>query len=339
MVDWKHYGTLSFGERRKFLKENGLQYRNVPTCKVCHHVFFNCKCNDEEYHKKIERGMQLLKAPVRSKVQHSMQLAKQVMEEHRGEKIYLAYSGGIDSECCVQLFRNEIMKGEVKVIVGDTLVAFPESRERWSNLEKELNQKILFTRPERGISFKTIVREYGLPIHSRSSNDKTKRRATIRCCSLLKKQPMKKVTKDVDVLIMGLRAEENRNRKLGILNKGDYFYSKSNHSWRVYPIAYWSIEDVWKFQEYFGFRYSAIYDKTNCGRKGFYKLKNGKFYQIRTGCWCCPQAIRTGYLEWLKEHYPKFYKVLLFNFGLAQAIIKLNREKGNHKNLPKPCEL
>ena len=55
-----------------------------------------------------------------------------------------------------------------------------------------------------------------------------------------------------------------------------------------------------------------IYDNTNISKKGFYKLNNGKIYQIRTGCWCCPQATRGGYLEWLSRYYPNYHKQLKY---------------------------
>lgn len=367
---WLPFGSLGTAERRRFLLEKGLQYRDVPKCKGCEEykcgsVFFHCSCikpeiadealeygeenNVSNYTPEERRTIRINRAKRKKsfnanfekKLEHSRRLVKRVLREHRDRKIVLAYSGGIDSECCVQLFKEAVKDGRVQVIFGNTLVNFPEARERVKELEQEFGIEIIQAKPDRGVSFKTIVRDYGLPIYSRSSSDKQKRKATIKCCYLLKKKPMKIVTKDADVLILGLRGEENQNRKLGIYNNGDYFKSKTSQ-WRVYPIAFWRRRDLWNFQELEGFNYNKIYDHTNCGEKGLYKLKNGRKYIIRTGCWSCPQAVGFGYLEWLKEYYPKFYKALMVNFGVRNhprykwLLVKQKKEQLKRKGF-KPC--
>jgi len=309
---------MNLGQRRRFLVEQGIQYKDVPRCKKCIHVFFKCVCGNKEYLKKMKKNRVLLNASFEKKVEHSKKLVDKLLKKTKGKKIYLAYSGGIDSECCVQLFKDYIKDGKVIVITGLTFVDFPESINRINELEKELGIEILRAKPK--VTFKYIVDKYGLPMYSRSSSEKSKRIATSRCCDLLKKQPMNKMTKDACALILGLRVEENRYRKMVILQKGDLFFSNSHKSWRVYPIAYWTIDDVWKFQKMKNFKYNKIYDNTNCAKRGFFKLDNGKFYQIRTGCWACPQAIKGGYLIWLEKYYPQFYKTLMVDFGLGKHV-------------------
>jgi len=315
---WVAFASMNQGHRRKFLREQSLQYKDVPRCKKCLHVFFKCVCGNKKYLKKMRMNKVLLNATFEEKLEHSKKLIEEVIKKSEGKKIYLAYSGGIDSECCVQLFKDYIKDGRVTVITGLTFVDFPETIDRINELEKELNIEILRAKPK--VTFKQIVEKYGLPLYSRSSSEKSKRIATSRCCDLLKKQPMNKMTKDADALILGLRVEENRYRKMVILQMGDFFFSKSHKSWRVYPIAYWTINDVWRFQSMRKFNYNKIYDKTNCGKNGFFKLDSGKFYQIRTGCWACPQAIKGGYLTWLEKYYPQFYKTLMINFGLEKYV-------------------
>lgn len=298
--------------RRKFLKYNGLNYKDVPRCKGCSHVFFNCVCNDMEYKKKIDRMKELYAMSFEDKLKYSEELVLRVMDKMNNKRMALAYSGGIDSECCINLFKDYIISDRIKVFVGITRVNFNDALLRMKELESELDVRFLRAYPERGINFRVIVEKYGLPLYSRGSIDKSKARATDKCCSYLKKKPMDKMGKYNEVLIMGLRGKENNYRKLAIYNRGDYFYSKSYRNWRVYPIAFWDIEDVWNYQESKGFGYNVIYDNTNISKKGFYKLNNGKIYQIRTGCWCCPQATRGGYLEWLSRYYPDYHNQLKY---------------------------
>lgn len=226
----------------------------------------------------------------------------------------------------------------VTVVIGDTLVEFPETRKRWAELQKEIPKgKFIIARPERGVSFISIVRKNGgrFPIYSRGTARLEDREATKKCCKYLKKDPMHKQTKNADVLILGLRKAENQYRGMIIFRMGNYFHSKALKTWRVYPIAYWTIDDVWKFQKLRGFKYNDIYNHTNCGKVGFFKTKTKKIYQIRTGCWCCPQSIHSGYLDWLEEYFPEFRNALN-KMGLMQYIIEAKKEK-LRENSQLPC--
>jgi len=331
-----NFAEMKRQERRKFLLNNGLQYRDAPICRNCNHVYFNCMCSKAEEYKeeieackrRIEEGKRLLSMSFEEKLKYSQETVDRTIRENVGKKIVLAYSGGIDSECCLQLFRQYIINGKVQVIWGDTLVEYPETRKRIAEMEQELGIKVIRATPERGISFKTVIKKYGLPIFSRASDFKEKAKATKMCCKLLKELPQEKLQKNMDVLILGLRAEENQYRKLRILRGGNYFYAKSYKQIRVLPIAYWSIEDVWKFQELMEFKYNELYNHTNCGIKGFYKLSDGSLYQLRTGCWCCPQMVWAGHLEWLRRYYPKYTKVLLFDYELLKYLPEIRKRKG-----------
>ncbi|GEM_PF-2614637 len=318
---WRRYAELSYYQRRQFLLKYGLQYGDVPKCRKCKAVFHHCYCNDEQHKAIIAAHKAEYKKPFSEKLRHSEELVAKVLEEHKGEKIYLAYSGGIDSECCVRLFQDAIIDGRVTLITSDTLVDFPETRAKWVELEQELGVKITFARPDPGVSYKTITRCKDLPVYARAGIDKEKRRPTELCCEGLKKKNMRKLEKGATVLILGIRGTENHNRRLKTIRYGDYFFAKSHKQWHVYPIAYWTIEDVWEFQKLRGFSYNRLYDKTNCGKKGFYLLPNGEYYQIRTGCWPCPQSIDGGYLIWLKEYFPKFYDAMVNKLGLRDHVI------------------
>ena len=320
---WKDYESKTISERRKFLKKNGFNKRNVPHCIDCRHPFYHCVCHDVEWQARKKLKVDHLYAPFEEKLSKSLALKDQVMAAHKGKKIWLAYSGGIDSECCARLFKDEIKNGEVRVMWNDTLVELPETRKTVENFEKEFGIKVLRLTPI-GWSFKKVVETYGLPMYARSAYF-DKRLATERCCFHLKKEPPKHMTEKIEVLIMGLRIKESRYRAKAIFRYGDHYYSKSTSQWRVYPVAYWTTDDAWAYQAKEKFPYNPIYDYTNMGKKGMFKLSDGRIYQIRTGCWSCPQGIRLGYLEWLKAYYPRYHHALLFNFGLLPRLVELRK--------------
>lgn len=336
---WLPFASMDLGKRRKFLKEHNLQYKDIPKCRKCHQLFFRCKCGDTKFLKELEQKKNRYRASFQDKLKYSRKLAEKVLKEHKGEKIILAYSSGIDSECCVQLFKDAIKDGRVQLLFNITGVNFPEAYERVKELEKDFNINILRVKPPKGTSFKMIVQKYGLPIYGRSSSDKKKRMATVKCCKLLKKKPTNSAIKDIDVFILGLRMDENRSRSLTVYHRGDYFFAKGYGRWHIYPIAYWTIEDVWEFQKLEGFKYNKLYDLTNYNKIGSYKLYLGDTYQIRTGCWCCPQAFKFGYLEWLEKYHPRFYKALMETFGLRNhpAFIIWEKKKKIMKRNYKPC--
>lgn len=51
--EWEAFVPLNHS---KFLKEHEFSYKHVPKCEDCNHVFFRCKCEDQEYKKKREIG-------------------------------------------------------------------------------------------------------------------------------------------------------------------------------------------------------------------------------------------------------------------------------------------
>jgi 3'-phosphoadenosine 5'-phosphosulfate sulfotransferase (PAPS reductase)/FAD synthetase len=314
------YANMTNSERRMFLRGKKLEYSDVPVCKDCQHSFHTCVCDNVKYREKIDARKKLFALSFEEKLKFSQKLVNKILSENAGKKIYVAYSGGIDSECCVQLFKDAIIDGRVQVIWGDTLVEFPDTRNRIHELEQDFGIKVIRATPEDGLSFRTVVQKYGLPLYSRASSEKAKSMATLKCCYLLKKKPMKQIIKHYNVAILGLRLEENMYRSSLIYSKGSYFFSKTNKMFRAYPIAYWTIEDVWKFQQLMGFHFNKLYANTNCEKNGFYKLKSGTFYQVRTGCWSCPQSRQSGYLEWLQNYYPRFFNAIMENYGLKKVL-------------------
>ncbi len=329
-IDWKgrkelftfnNYSNMKQGERARFNKLHSLQFRDEPTCTVCNHVYFNCICDDEIAKGILRVRKAEMKKPFEEKLKYSRDFVEKVLKELKGKRIFLAYSGGFDSECCLQLFKESVIDSRVKVIFGDTLMNYPASYDRINAVEKELGIKILRAKPAKGVSFRKIVSEHGLPLYSRgSSSDSKHAQATKKCCEYLKKRPMRLATKGIDATILGLKASENQYRRFSILRFGDFHKTKIS-GYRILPIAYWNLKDEWKFQKLECFNYNRLYDMK-------FKLADGREYKPRTGCWCCPQpSYAPGHLCWLKRYYPKQHKILVEDFGLRKYL-KVYKIKG-----------
>jgi 3'-phosphoadenosine 5'-phosphosulfate sulfotransferase (PAPS reductase)/FAD synthetase len=220
--DWGYFATLDRIGRRKFMKEHGLQYQrknNVPKCEKCIHVFFHCVCEDPEFAKKKALWQAELNKSFKEKLGHSEELVQKVLEKARKYhlKIYLAYSGGIDSECCLQLFKEGIKEGLITVIVGNTTTELPDTFRRWKEAESELGVKFIYALPERGVTFKSNSIKYGLAIYSRNNGDESKKIPTKQCCGNLKEKPQFKLMKDADGIILGLKATENSQDRKSVV--------------------------------------------------------------------------------------------------------------------------
>jgi len=66
----------------------------------------------------------------------------------------------------------------------------------------------------------------------------------------------------LSVIVLGLRAQESKGRKMNVRRRGD-FYEVESHSCRLrlLPIASWSHDDVWAYIASRGLKYNAAYDK------------------------------------------------------------------------------
>jgi 3'-phosphoadenosine 5'-phosphosulfate sulfotransferase (PAPS reductase)/FAD synthetase len=365
-VDWNKYNKISKEEwegefcfpsppnkfsnksRRGFLKEKGLNYQDVPRCSTCLKVFFRCMCEDSNYTKKEEREVYKkhkekikneLNKSFEEKLEYSLKKVKYVLDVVRDNdlKMYLAYSGGIDSECCLQLYKDGIKEGIIKVIVGNTLSDLPDTKRRWKEAEEELNVNFTYATPRSGVSFRSNATKYGLPLFPRGGKGSAS--PTKKCCDNLKEKPQRLLMGDATGIILGIKATEGQNRRLAVLKDGDCFVSKikkikdgkKEDVWYVRPIAFWTADDEWKFQEMLGFEYNKIYNNTNINKKGYYQLSNGRLFQIRSGCAFCPQGIHIGYLEWLREYYPAWYTALA---KMYDDIARLREGKDFYKGEP-----
>lgn len=64
-----------------------------------------------------------------------------------------------------------------------------------------------------------------------------------------------------DGVAVGLRSEENSYRKMAIKRYGELFFVQSKKLWQCWPLAWWTVEDIWSAIVSMNIPYNAAYDK------------------------------------------------------------------------------
>ena len=213
--------------------------------------------------------------------------------EHGINKCAVACSFGKDSMAVLHLVRKQYP--DILVVFCNTGVEYPETLAFRDRMVKEWNLNYYEARPEKGRTFWTIEKEYGLP-HIRTSGHTDGRKDTYRvpkCCQWLKDGPGMKAYRDhgIELCFTGITAAESRNRWMLQRRCGDYYYAKTDGLWKCHPIMDWSEAQVLEYHEAEGIPLNPLYIK---------------FPGTRVGCMPC-----TSYLSWPKvmaKTAPKMYR-------------------------------
>jgi 3'-phosphoadenosine 5'-phosphosulfate sulfotransferase (PAPS reductase)/FAD synthetase len=96
---------------------------------------------------------------------------------------------------------------------------------------------------------------------------------------------------------VGKRKQEAPRRKREIDEKGNFFPDAINGK-VAYPLADWTVKDIWAYSTLNSLPHHEIYDKQNCG------LTRDS---IRLGIMFDPLFDRTGEQIWMKKNYPELY--------------------------------
>ena len=221
-------------------------------------------------------------------------LIKKAIREFGPNKICVASSGGKDSMVISELYYqclNDLnLIGEGIILHSDTKIQPKGTVEFIKKYCEIKNFRLEITEPL--ISFGKVIRRYGLP---EIRNTNTHNHNEPKCCELLKTKPADLRYKELGIkcIIIGLTKEESHNRRMFLGRCGDYYFAKTKNRTQVYPIANYSIDDIWKCHE--------IY---NIPIHPFYKECPGH----RLGCLPC-----TSYIDW-KINMPtesiKWYNVI-----------------------------
>ena len=103
-----------------------------------------------------------------------------------------------------------------------------------------------------------------------------------------------------DGAVIGIRADENSNRRKHIRAKGTLFYAAKSRQWQCYPLAGWSTADVWAYLLSRDVPYNRAYDRL--GELGVPpdRQRLGPFANVR--------ALPYGQLALLKQGWPELFE-------------------------------
>lgn len=253
-----------------------------------------------------------------------MDIVKKAISEH--ELAVIACSFGRDSMVVLDMVLKESKKQgkDYRIIWNDTGVEYPEQYKFNRKIIREWGlEENLIVAKSKDWTFWKIKDKYGMPIAPRDSRNRTMQQATQSCCNYLKKQPTKEALKQFKninyVYFTGLTAHESMNRKASAKRYGNYFYSKTWKHTKCHPILWLEDNEIDKY----------IKDN-NVPLCDIYNWDEVEGYNIRNGCWCCPQAWKYGKGKWIKKYYPQLYKFIITKTEFGQYVLeeKLGLAKG-----------
>jgi len=286
--------------------------------------------------------------PLSIKIGKAQALIMQVVAEQGEDKVYLAFSGGEDSAVLGHLV--ECMDLGIEFVFNDTGLEFPETYEyvRW--WEKEFGREITRNRPL--MKLPDILERYGYPLYSKRiaqilsterrkenlRNESTRPAGSWRllekaglthlldvdikisdeCCKFLKHGPAEAYAKQkgFTAAILGMRADDSRDRRRNWLDRGCY-YPVQRGTDRVWPLAFWTANDVVEYHHLTGLPRAGLYDK------GF----------TRNGCRLCGFGCHLSSpnkFELFAMWYPKFWKNAMTNLGYFDVCSRLGIPDGRN---------
>lgn len=234
--------------------------------------------------------------PFDEKLASSKELIEHYINEFNG-RAAVACSFGKDSTVVLHLALQ--VDPNILVAFQNTGVEYPETLAFKDRLKNEWNLNLFEQKPEK--TFWQCVKEYGLP-HLRwwsGNRPKGVKSGTPRCCYWLKEKPGYNFYEErgIKAVFMGLTWDESYQRRFWIIRMGMSYQMKTRDLRKIYPIAYWTTEDVWRYIRENNLPYNAIYDKGH----------------DRCGCKPC-----TGFIGWQKQmarENPKLYASFQERFG------------------------
>jgi 3'-phosphoadenosine 5'-phosphosulfate sulfotransferase (PAPS reductase)/FAD synthetase len=255
-------------------------------------------------------------------------------------QVYVAFSGGKDSNVLLRLVRN--MFPDTVGMFSDTGLEYPEIKEFVKTIDN-----IDWVRPK--LSYRQVIERWGYPIISkqvsmgidRATNTKSevqknlrlygginptsgkKQRRDIppkwhylldapfkiseRCCEKLKKQPSEAYSRKTGKKqFIGNRVEDSGMRRLIYYKQGCNAYETKNPT--SCPLSFWLEEDVWEYHKLFNLPYSKIYDMG----------------ETKTGCMWCMFGVHLdsepNRFQRMRKTHPKIYNYCINNIGLGAIL-------------------
>lgn len=191
---------------------------------------------------------------LKHKVDAAIKLLQTYQAAMPDKQIEIAYSGGKDSDVILELAK---MAGiNYRAIYKNTTIDPPGTIAHVKAMDVEIMQPKM--------TFFQMIAKKGFP----------SRRVRF-CCSILKEY------KVLDTCIIGVRREESKKRaKRYVEPSVCRIYSKTERVEQVYPILYWTIDDIAEFVRERKIQLAPVY----------YREDGTIDFSRRLGCLCCPLA-------------------------------------------------
>ncbi len=278
--------------------------------------------NWKERHQILKR---LQSYPLENKIKRTNQFIDDVLR--KSKKPAIAWSGGKDSTVALYLILKK--KPDIDVIWVNTGVEFPECIRFIQDIKKRWSLNLHIAKPE--MKFWEIAEKYGWPMLGKGGSGYWWSRAnylrnkgkhklakateaakiSAACCRLLKEKPMKKICSSlgIDLVILGNLVSESRQRFLTWVQKGDYYFAKSENRWKAWILSTWIEKDILEFHKKYNLPSSSIYKKGH----------------LRNGCWPCLMDIRfkDNKLSILRKSHPKLWRFLIIEKELGKRLLAL----------------
>lgn len=257
---------------------------------------------------RIRDRMKLLgdhqKLTISEKFEKSVDLMKGYMG--KVNKLFLGWSGGKDSTLVIDIALATGLKN-YEIVYVDSGVEPPETIDYIESFSKLRGFKFRTLKPP--TSFWQMVITHGWAIlggdrfampgtaksnatQARKQGDE-KRACAIEnaglsgaCSNVLKVAPMERYGAYVnsDATAMGMMALETRQRMLVWLQKGDFYWHKSNKKYICWPLWFWKPIDVMEYFRSNDIPMCALYDEGRLNRNGCQTC--GKSYKWPDNNWC-----------------------------------------------------
>lgn len=207
---------------------------------------------------------------LKHKVDTAIKLLRTYQAAMPDKQIEIAYSGGKDSDVILELAK---MAGiNYRAIYKNTTIDPPGTIAHVKEMGVEIMQPKM--------TFFQMIAKKGFPS-----------RHTRFCCVMLKEY------KVLDTCIIGVRREESKKRAERYKEPSECrIYSKTKRVEAIYPILYWTLEDIAEFINERKIKLAPVYYREN-GTIDFSR---------RLGCLCCPLAS----LNHRQEEFAKYPKMV-----------------------------
>ncbi len=227
----------------------------------------------------------VIKPRLEERVEQSRQAIRSFLALCR--RPYLAWSGGKDSTLMLWIARQiepdiECIYFDAESCLPDTAVFMACLVEKW-----HLNFRAVKTTP-----ILDVLERYGL---DNPRIDAHTLKATVR-------DPIRRLREEgYDGALVGVRASESFWRAFNVARKGDLRWHKEDAVWVCWPLARWTLQQVWAATDFWDIPYSPDYDKT------LFRPRE----ENRTSYWAGETYRTYGRYVWLKKYYPGLFNELV----------------------------